>query len=220
MGRAGRPLQTDVDPLRELERSVRAEGSHLVVGHEILLKESFRVLRLKQITERFPSLLVRFRSDHNPWIEDASLLLRKEIVLLTVRVRASASVLVEAKDVSLELMMMLSRRGFLPSWWNENAVTLKLSAKGRERIGDLVLAVRKALRGLLKRAEMCKKELERKVDGLVRNVMGLDGARLVTVRTASLVVEMLLSSVYPEIVAYLVFAVEPKYEKAHMRRSP
>lgn len=175
---------------------------------------------MKQITERFPSLLVRFRSDHNPWIEDASLLLRKEIVLLTVRVRASASVLVEAKDVSLELMMMLSRRGFLPSWWNENAVTLKLSAKGRERIGDLVLAVRKALRGLLKRAEMCKKELERKVDGLVRNVMGLDGARLVTVRTASLVVEMLLSSVYPEIVAYLVFAVEPKYEKAHMRRSP
>ncbi|MFZ8856968.1 MAG: hypothetical protein ACO2O1_01800 [Candidatus Caldarchaeales archaeon] len=65
----------------------------------------------------------------------------------------------------------------------------------------------------MKSAGRLEKSKTQKVRRLRERIGTLDGTRLGSVHTISVLVKMLLSSVYPELAAYLVLAIEPRYEK-------
>jgi hypothetical protein len=65
----------------------------------------------------------------------------------------------------------------------------------------------------LKSAGRLEKSKTQRVRRLRERIGTLDGTRLGSVHTTTVLVKMHLSSVYPELAAYFVLAIEPRYEK-------
>ncbi len=213
MGGGTRSAQKHEDLLAELEKSVQTVGNRQVVGCEVLLEERFRRLEVRRLVQKFPSLLIRFPVGPNPWIKEATLSLRRDTVFMRVTGSKVATGLVSRRELFIELAKISVSQGFQPVRLDERKLVLRKKVTGRELIGTLVSEAKLSLERSLKRAGKLETARERKVRRLEGRIGMLDGTRLGTVHTTSVVVKMLLSSVYPELAAYLVLAVEPRYEK-------
>ncbi|MEM2043055.1 MAG: hypothetical protein QW410_06895, partial [Nitrososphaerota archaeon] len=214
MRKAGKSARRAEDALRELEKLIETERGMQTVRCDVLLRDEFKGLRVKQLAERSPSLSVLFPMDPNRWTSDVELRLRGQNVLLVARETTDTARFVSRREFFLMAAEVLSSHGFQLSRLDEDVLVLRRKVAGNERIGRLVSALKEQLGGLLVRVERLEKTREKKVPKLVTALKTLDGDRLGAVRTSSLVFKMLLSSVYPELAAYLLFVVEPKYERA------
>lgn len=215
MGRTGRSAQKVVDPLRELEKLVRMEKGLPTVDYEVLLRDEFRGLRVGQLAERFPSLSVVLPVERNRWAGSLVLRLRGKTVLLIARGATGAASLVSRRDFFLMTAKALSSHGFKLSRMDEGRLVLIRKVTGNERTGRLLSALKGTIDGLFVKAERLERVREKKkVAELVAAMRTLDGGRLGASPTPSLVIRMLLSSVYPELAAFLLLVVEPVYEKA------
>jgi hypothetical protein len=120
---------------------------------------------------------------------------------------------VSKRELFIELAKISSSHDFQPVEFDEQKLILRKKVTRRELIGPLVEGAKRSLEQALKSAVRLEKSREQKVMRLRERVGMLDGTRLGSVHTTSVLVKMLLSSVYPELAAYLVLAVEPRYEK-------
>ncbi|MDJ0274946.1 MAG: hypothetical protein NYU90_07105 [Aigarchaeota archaeon] len=215
MGKAGRSARRAEEALRKLEKLIEKERGMQTVRCDVLLRDEFKGLRVKQLAERFPSLSVLFPMDPNGWTTNVELRLRGQNVLLVARGTTDTARFVSRREFFLMAAEVLSSHGFQLRDLGEDILILRRKVAGNERIGRLVSALKEQLGGLLVRAERLERTREKKkVTQLVNALRVLDGSRLGAARTSSLVFKMLLSSVYPELAAYLLFVVEPKYERA------
>jgi hypothetical protein len=121
--------------------------------------------------------------------------------------------LVSKREFFIELARISSSHGFQPVRLDEQKLILRRKVTGRVLIGSLVTDAKRSLEKALKKAGRLEKSREQRVRRLRERVGMLDGTRLGSVHTTSVLVKMLLSSVYPELAAYLVLAIEPRYEK-------
>ncbi len=214
MGGGTKPAQRLADLLAELEKSVQVAGGQQVVRFEVLLKERFRRLELRHLIQKFPSLLIKLTVGPNPWIEEATLSLRRDAVFMRVTGSKVATGLVSRRELFVELAKISSSHGFQLFRLDERKLVLRRKVTGRKPIGTLVTEAKLSLEKALKKAGELETAKRQKVRRLEERTWMLDGTRLGKAHTTSVVVRMLLSSVYPELAAYLVFAVEPRYEKA------
>jgi hypothetical protein len=111
------------------------------------------------------------------------------------------------------LAKISSPHDFQPVMLDEQKLILRKNVTRRELIGPLVEEAKRSMERALKSAGRLEKSKEQKVSRLRERIGTLDGTRLGSVHTTSVLVKMLLSSVYPELAAYLVLAIEPRYEK-------
>jgi hypothetical protein len=120
---------------------------------------------------------------------------------------------VSKRELFIELAKISSSHEFQPVELDEQKLILRKKVTRRELIGPLVEGAKRSLEKALKNAGRLEKSREQKVRRLRERIGMLDGTRLGSVHTTSVLVKMLLSSVYPELAAYLVLAIEPRYEK-------
>jgi hypothetical protein len=201
------------DLLTELEKFVQTKGGQQVVECEVLLEDRFKRLEIRRLAQKFPSLLIRLSVDPNPWVEEATLSLRNDAVVMRVAGNKVATGFVSKRELFIELAKISSSHGFQLVMLDEQKLILWKKVTRRELIGPLVEEAKRSLEKALKNAERLEMLREQKVRRLRERIGMLDGTRLGSVHTTSIVVKMLLSSVYPELAAYLVLAVEPRYEK-------
>jgi hypothetical protein len=201
------------DLLTELEKFVQTKGGQQVVECEVLLEDRFKRLEIRRLAQKFPSLLIGLSVDPNPWVEEATLSLRNNAVVMRVAGNKVATGFVSKRELFIELAKISSSHGFQLVMLDEQKLILWKKVTRRELIGPLVEEAKRSLEKALKNAERLEMLREQKVRRLRERIGMLDGTRLGSVHTTSIVVKMLLSSVYPELAAYLVLAVEPRYEK-------
>jgi hypothetical protein len=201
------------DLLTELEKFVQTKGSQQVVECEVLLEDRFRQLEIRRLAQKFPSLLIRLSVDPNPWVEEATLSLRNNAVVMRVAWSEVATGFVSRRELFIELAKISSSHDFQPVMLDEQKLILRKNVTRRELIGPLVEEAKRSLERALKSAGRLEKSREQKIRRLRERIGMLDGTRLGSVHTTSVLVKMLLSSVYPELAAYLVLAIEPRYEK-------
>jgi len=213
MGGGTKSVRRLPDLLTELEKFVQTKGGQQVVGCEVLLEDRFRRLEIRRLAQKFPSLLIRFPVDPNPWIKEATLSLRSDAVVMRVAWSKVATGLVSKREFFIELARISSSHGFPPVRLDERKLILRKKVTGRELIGSLVTDAKRSLERALKNAGRLEMSREQKVRRLRERIGMLDGTRLGSVHTTSVLVKMLLSSVYPELAAYLVLTVESRYEK-------
>jgi hypothetical protein len=120
---------------------------------------------------------------------------------------------VSKRELFIELAKISSSHEFQPVELDEQELILRKKVTRKELIGPLVEGAKRSLETALKNAGRLEKSREKKVRRLRERIGMLDGTKLGSVHTTSVLVKMLLSSVYPELAAYLVLAVEPRYEK-------
>jgi hypothetical protein len=213
MGGGTKSVRRLPDLLTELEKFVQTKGGQQVVGCEVLLEDRFRRLEVRRLAQKFPSLLIRLSVDPNPWVKEATLSLRNDAVVMWVTWSRVDTGLVSKREFFIELARISSSHGFQPVRLDEQKLILRRKVTGRELIGSLVTDAKRSLERALKNAGRLEMSREQKVRRLRERIGMLDGTRLGSVHTTSVLVKMLLSSVYPELAEYLVLAVEPRYEK-------
>jgi len=213
MGGGTKPVRRLPDLLTELEKFVQTKGGKQVVGCEVLLEDRFKRLEIRRLAQKFPSLLIRLSVDPNPWVEEATLNLRNDAVVMRVAGNKVATGFVSKREFFIELAKISSSHGFQPVMLDEQKLILRKKVTRRELIGPLVEEAKRSLEKALKNAGRLEMSREQKVRRLRERIGMLDGTRLGSVHTTSVLVKMLLSSVYPELAEYLVLAVEPRYEK-------
>jgi hypothetical protein len=201
------------DLLTELEKFVQTKGGQQVVECEVLLEDRFRRLEIRRLGQKFPSLLIRLSVDPNPWVKEATLSLRSDAVVMRVAWSRVDTGLVSKREFFIELARISGSYGFQPVRLDEQKLILRRKVTGRELIGSLVTEAKRSLEKALKKAGRLEMSREQKVRRLRERIGMLDGTRLGSVHTTSVLVKMLLSSVYPELAAYLVLTLEPRYEK-------
>jgi hypothetical protein len=213
MGGGTKSVRRLPDLLTELEKFVQTKGGKQVVGCEVLLEDRFKRLEIRRLAQKFPSLLIRLSVDPNPWVEEATLSLRNDAVVMRVAGSKVATGFVSKRELFIELAKISSSHDFQPVKLDEQKLILRKKVTRRELIGPLVEEAKRSLEKALKNAGRLEMSREQKVRRLRERIGMLDGTRLGSVHTTSVLVKMLLSSVYPELAAYLVLAIEPRYEK-------
>jgi hypothetical protein len=102
------------DLLTELEKFVQTKGGQQVVECEVLLEDRLKRLEIRRLAQKFPSLLVRLSVDPNPWVEEATLSLRNNAVVMRVACSKVATGFVSKRELFIELAKISSSHDFQP----------------------------------------------------------------------------------------------------------
>jgi hypothetical protein len=123
------------DLLTELEKFVQTKGGQQVVECEILLEDRFKRLEIRRLAQKFPSLLIRLSVDPNTWVEEATLSLRDNAVVMRVAWSKVATGFVSKRELFIELAKISSSYDLQPVMLDEQKLILRKNVTRRELIG-------------------------------------------------------------------------------------